>query len=88
MSRDDESPKYELNMTDYDEGGAGGIAGRAVGWLLGARYISQIYLLNILGHARICVSYISVRSRVTNEARVVFRRPLIEEFQGSKMNSI
>ena len=20
MSRDDESPKYELNMTDYDEG--------------------------------------------------------------------
>lgn len=30
MSRDDESPKYELNMTDYDEG-AGGVAGRAVG---------------------------------------------------------
>lgn len=23
MSRDDESPKYELNMTDYDEGGWG-----------------------------------------------------------------
>ena len=29
-----------------------------------------------------------MRSRVTNEARVVFRRPLIEEFQGSKMSSI
>lgn len=24
MSRDDESPKYELNMTDYDEGELGG----------------------------------------------------------------
>ena len=23
MSRDDELPKYELNMTDYDEGGLG-----------------------------------------------------------------
>ena len=23
MSRDDESPKYELNMTDYDEGELG-----------------------------------------------------------------
>ncbi len=23
MSRDDESPKYELNMTDYDEEGWG-----------------------------------------------------------------
>lgn len=32
MSRDDESPKYELNMTDYDEGElGGGIAGRAAG---------------------------------------------------------
>lgn len=31
MSRDDELPKYELNMTDYDEGGLGGVAGRAVG---------------------------------------------------------
>ena len=30
MSRDDESPKYELNMTDYDEG-CWGVAGRAVG---------------------------------------------------------
>lgn len=25
MSRDDESPKYELNMTDYDEGELGGV---------------------------------------------------------------
>lgn len=31
MSRDDESLKYELNMTDYDEGELGGIAGRAAG---------------------------------------------------------
>ena len=66
-------------MTDYDEGRLGGVAGRAVGGLLGARYISQICLLNILGHVRICVFYISVRGRVTNEARVVFRCPLIEE---------
>lgn len=53
-------------MTDYDEGGWGGVAGRAVGGLLDARYISQICLLNILGHARICVFYLSVRGRVTN----------------------
>ena len=44
--------------------------------------------LNILGHARIYVFYISLRGRVTSEARVVFRCPLIEEFQGSKMSSI
>lgn len=25
MSRDDESPKYELNMTDYDEGRLGAL---------------------------------------------------------------
>ena len=25
MSRDDESPKYELNMTDYDEGRLRGV---------------------------------------------------------------
>ena len=54
MSRDDESPKYELNMTDYDEGRLGALR---VGLSADPEClkISQIYLLNILGHARICV---------------------------------
>lgn len=69
MSRDDESPKYELNMTDYDEGGLGvlRVEVSAGFWLAFERpALSQICLLNILGHARIYVFYLSVRGRVTN----------------------
>ena len=58
MSRDDESPKYELNMTDYDEGwlGALRVGLSADLWLaFGRPALSQICLLNILGHARIYV---------------------------------
>ncbi len=54
-------------MTDMTKG-LGGVAGRAVGGLLGSVYIA-ICLLNILGRrANMCV-YISVRGRVTNETR-------------------
>lgn len=48
MSRDDESPKYELNMTDYDEGGLGVLRVElsAGSWALGIyhRYICLIFL--------------------------------------------
>lgn len=52
-------------MTDYDEGGLGALR---VGLSAdpGCPELSQIYLLNILGHVRICVFYLSVRGRVTN----------------------
>lgn len=74
-------------MTDYDEGGLGALR---VGLSAdpGCPELSQIRLLNILGHARIYVFYISLRGRVASEAQVVFQCPLIEEFQGSKMSSI
>lgn len=48
MSRDDESPKYELNMTDYDEGELGVLRVElsAGSWALGIyrRYVCLIFL--------------------------------------------
>ncbi|MBD9232325.1 MAG: hypothetical protein EGW04_02705 [Rothia mucilaginosa] len=48
MSRDDESPKYELNMTDYDEERLGVLLVElsAGSWALGIyrRYVCLIFL--------------------------------------------
>ena len=88
VERDGESPKYELNVTDYDEGWLGALRVGLNRLTPECLKISQIYACLIFLDTHEYVFYISLKSRVGCEARVVFQCPLIEEFQGSKMSSI